>query len=259
MKKVLLMLPFLAVISLSSCEKDNGNNNNNPSAPTTGSISLEFEHNWDGLPLTVPHSGHFMSNSGEHIIFSKFSYYLSNIQLIDNNGDVWTEDYSYHLLDVTDNNTLSITIDDIPTGDYVGISYMIGVDSTSNVSGPQSGALDPVNEMFWSWNNGYIFLKAEGMEHMSSTQFRYHIGGFRNSNSTNAIQELTFDFGPMMAEVRQDASPVIHSMVDAKMLFDGPTTSLKVLDNPSVVMPGPMAVNISRNYREMIEVHHIHN
>lgn len=259
MTKRILMLATVAAITLSSCEKDDDNNNNNNPSTSYGSIAIELEHNWNGQAVTVPHTGHFNTNSGEHIMFSMFKYYLTNIELIDTEGEIWSENYSYHLLELGSNNTLILNIDSVPTGDYVGIRFTLGVDSARNVSGPQSGALDPLNEMFWSWNNGYIFFKAEGMEHMSSTSFRYHIGGFRDANNTNAIQELNFDFTPVVAEVTKDATPLLHYMVDVQQLFDGGSTSLTVANNPSVVMPGPMAVNISRNYRGMFELHHIHN
>ena len=252
----------LAALSFTSCEKDNDNNNNNNNGnnnPQTASISLEFEHVWGSDAVSVPHTGHFVTNSGEHIMFSKLQYYISNIELIENDGDLWAEDYSYHLLELGDDNTLHIDLDNVPVGDYTGIRYMIGVDSTSNVSGPQTGALDPANNMFWSWSNGYIFLKAEGMEHMSSTNFTYHIGGFRNANSTNAIQEMSFDFAPMMAEVKPNANPVIHHVVDVQKFFDGSGMNLQVANQAMVHMPGAMAVNISRNYREMFVYDHVHN
>ena len=258
MKKLFWAVPMMALAALTSCEKENNNNNQNPT-PSFGSITIELEHVWENQAVTIPHSGHFETNSGEHIMFSKLNYYLTKVQLIANDGTTWTEEDSYHLVQLGANNTIDLNLQDVPTADYVAVRFLIGVDSTHNVSGPQTGALDPANEMFWSWNNGYIFLKAEGLEHMSGTAFRYHIGGFRNSNSTNAIQEVAFNFAPMMAEVRQDATPILHCMVDVQKLFDGQAMALQVGANPTVHMPGMMAVNIARNYVGMFELDHVHN
>jgi hypothetical protein len=34
------------------------------------------------------------------------------------------------------------------------IKFLLGVDSLKNVSGIQTGALDPAKGMFWTWNTG---------------------------------------------------------------------------------------------------------
>jgi hypothetical protein len=58
----------------------------------------------------------------------------------------------------------------------------LGVDSIRNVSGIQTGALDPLKGMFWTWNSGYVMAKLEGSSESSNSagnRFTYHIGGFR--------------------------------------------------------------------------------
>jgi hypothetical protein len=46
--------------------------------------------------------------------------------------------------------------------DITGIRFLLGVDSARNVSGIQTGALDPARGMFWTWNSGYVMAKIEG-------------------------------------------------------------------------------------------------
>jgi hypothetical protein len=258
MKKSFLWAALVA-LTLVSCDKDNNDNNNNPPAATTGKLILEFEHHWDSKSATIPQTNTFTNNNGESIEFTTFRYYVSNIELTDSEGNIWKEEESYHLLSLGTNPVLEIELDKVPTANYVGMRYMIGVDSLRNVSGAQTGALDPANTMFWTWNSGYIFLKAEGVETNSQTNFAYHIGGFRNGNKTNALQEISYNFAPSQAEVKPSATPVVHQMVNLNHLFDGGTITLGVLANPNVVMPGPMAVNISRNYATMFQLDHVHN
>ena len=50
----------------------------------------------------------------------------------------------------------------MPAGNYNSLSFLLGVDSMHNVSGAQTGALDPANDMFWTWNSGYVMAKMEG-------------------------------------------------------------------------------------------------
>jgi len=242
-----------------SCDKDNNDNNNNPSTATTGKVLLEFDHHWNSTAVSIPHSTDFINGSGELVQFSTFRYYISNIELVDSEGNTWKEEESYHLLSLGTNAVLEIELDLVPTANYVGLRYTIGVDSLRNVSGAQTGALDPANTMFWTWNSGYIFLKAEGLETNTQKNFAYHIGGFRNGNRTNALQEISYDFAPSQAEVTPSATPLIHQMVNIKKLFDGAAMTLSIASSSNVVMPGQMAVDISRNYADMFELHHIHN
>ena len=109
---------------------------------------------------------------------------MSNISLSNDDGSTTYEfPNSYYLVDATNAASLNIDLEDVPNGDYTKVNFMIGVDSTRNVSGAQEGALDVANGMFWSWNMGYIFMKMEGTV-QDSIDFRYHIGGF-NWNANN--------------------------------------------------------------------------
>lgn len=78
---------------------------------------------------------------------------------------------------------------------YDSITFLIGVDSLHNVSGAQTGALDPVNDMFWTWNSGYVMAKLEGNSSSSpqmNQKFEYHIGGY--SGKHNVVKKLSFRF-----------------------------------------------------------------
>ena len=189
--------------------------------------------------------------------FSTFKYYVSNVKLTKADGSVWSEDESYHLVVVGANSSVEFEIENVPTGDYKAVEFTIGVDSLRNVSGAQTGALSQSNQMFWSWNSGYIFLKAEGQE-TGGQAFTYHIGGFRNSNGTNALQQVSMSFGGQVASVSPNATPVVHQMVDVAEFFDG-QNPLSIQTTPSMMTPGMVAVMISENYRHMFSFDHVHN
>jgi hypothetical protein len=57
----------------------------------------------------------------------------------------------------------SILIKGVPPGEYDKISFALGIDSIRNHSGDQVGDLDPANGMFWTWSDGYLFLRYEGV------------------------------------------------------------------------------------------------
>ena len=94
--------------------------------------------------------------------FSTFKYYVSNFKLKKSDGSYWVHPESYFLVDLSNSESLELSFSDIPAGVYTDLVFTLGVDSLSNVDGAQTGALSVANEMFWSWNSGYIMLKAEG-------------------------------------------------------------------------------------------------
>src|SRR4029079_5617155 len=99
------------------------------------------------------------------IVLSKFKYYVSNIQLTREDGTVWKEQKSYHLVEVNEEQTdhTIINLEGVPQGSYKELSFFIGIDSVANHSGEQEGVLDPDYGMFWMWQTGYTFFKIEGL------------------------------------------------------------------------------------------------
>jgi hypothetical protein len=123
----------------------------------------------------------FTTYHGDKVTLTKFKYYLGNIELKSKDGGAWRSSQKYYLIDINDETSSEFTISlpDAPAGEYVQLSFAIGVDSISNHSGVQEGALDPDHGMFWMWETGYVFFKVEG--YYTSTQGQsgamvYHIG-----------------------------------------------------------------------------------
>jgi hypothetical protein len=258
--KFFLALSFGAVISFSSCKKDEIEDPIVPTQPTaqTGMFKLELEHTFNNASFNL--NTPYTNMAGEEITFTKLNYYVSNVKLKKSDGSEWAEPESYHLVEFEEAITTLISISNVPAATYTGISFMIGVDSTRNVSGAQSGALDAANGMFWSWNNGYIFVKAEGTSPASSNgNFSYHLGGFRESNATNAIQNLDFNFGSSSMDIQPNAAPQIHMQVAVDALFGDSSGQLSVASSNMVHMPGMMAKAIATRFANGIEFDHIHN
>lgn len=252
-----ILLAVAVTLLVSSCEKETFEP---PVIPTaeTGMFKVEFEHLYNSASFALNTA--YMTAENEEVTWTKLNYYVSNIELIKADGSTWSEPESYRLVKLSDPITTLITINDVPAATYTGMKFMIGVDSTRNVSGAQTGALDIANEMFWSWNNGYIFIKSEGSSPASSNgSFSYHIGGFRNANNTNALQNMDLNFGSSTLEIRPNTAPQIHVTVAVDHFFSHNGSSLKVADMPMIHMPGAMAVGIANRFGQAFEFDHIHN
>jgi len=255
-----ILITLVIITFLGSCKKKE----KEPITPaeTSGSMIVKFEHTFDGHEFELNSAYYFKNSNEDSLKFTKLLYNISNIKLKKTDGTIWEQPTSYYLINYANAvaGICEFKIEGVPTGDYTEITYTIGVDSAANVSGAQTGALDPTNGMFWTWNTGYIFVKIEGSyKNVSSGSFAYHIGGFKNATSTNAIQTNVFSFGSTPATVNPNATPQIHLSVDLYNFFSGTGMTLQVPSIPTCMMPGTNAVNLSKNYVDMFTLEHVHN
>lgn len=177
-------------------------------------VQIQFEHTVYNDVLKLDTAKYFNA-VGQPFSITKFKYYIGNIILQNGNGTSYRH-RKYYLINEEDEMSKSITLHDIPASDYTGMSITIGIDSIDNCNGVQSGALDPVHGMFWSWNSGYIFLKLEGTSAECSTPmqfFEYHIGGFTADN--NCIRTTSLQFvKPAKLKTKTRLSIILETAVD---------------------------------------------
>ena len=217
--------------------------------PSGGKLSIVFDHYLGDKPLLLD-TVTYNTALGQPFTVTKFKYYIGNIHLRKVSGDeVVFEDY--YLIDEEEDQSKRINID-LPAGEYSGIDFIIGVDSLHNCSGAQSGALDPVNAMFWAWNTGYIFLKLEGKSPASKSPgnvFEYHIGGYRQP--ANCIRHVSLSFTQPLAMAHM-CNRELRLKADASEVLKTPTSiDISAL---SSVTDFHNATTIADNYMDMFSV-----
>lgn len=257
-KYLVLFAAVAGMFTFSSCDRDDDDDVTPTPTGTTGSLKFHVENLFDTVPFELGSTNYITAN-GDTVNFSMYKYYISNIKLIRPDGSRYAETESYHLINAADTNTLEFTIANVPNGAYSGIEFMIGVDSLRNVSGAQTGALDPANGMFWTWSTGYIMAKMEGSSPQSgaaSNSIVYHIGGFTGANSSLRIVSPSFNGD--QATVSSSATPEVHLACNVAEWFRNPvtinvgTTFFQMAVNANSAM-------IATNYADMFTVEHIHN
>jgi hypothetical protein len=198
---------------------------------------------------------------GDTFTISKFNYFISNIVITKNDNSTYVEPNSYHLVKHSNAASTILTLANVPVGSYKSLSFMLGIDSTRNVSGAQTGDLDPVtaSDMYWSWNTGYIFVKLEGTSPKSGASDKsltFHIGGGGGVNK--AQRNFNLSFGSVTANVTTATVPLVHLSVDASELFKTPNT-IDFSTSYSQMSSGPSAKKYADNYADMIKFEHVHN
>lgn len=252
-----ITLLLLTTTLFVGCDKDE---TTPPDANKRGLFKLELEHVFGSQGFKLNSPSPYTTDNNEQVTFTTFKYFVSNIKLQSANG-TWVQPESYYLIDIANGAKPVLTLNNVPENDYTAIEFMIGVDSTRNTFGAQTGALATTTGMFWNWNSGYIFLKAEGMSpQATNNNFVYHVGGFGGANKAQRIINLSF--GSTKALVREDAAPQAHVMVDVAKLFNGVAGSSDNWDINAVsefTMPGENASRMANNYQTMFAFDHLHN
>jgi hypothetical protein len=233
--------PLIAILALlifaTSCKKKHKHEEH-------GTVKIAFSHTWGmgNAPFAL-NTQLIHPMNGDTMNFSTFKYYVSNVQFKKNDGTWWAMPESYFLVDVANTASLNLEIPKIPEGTYTALKYTMGVDSTRNVSGAQAGALSTTNGMFWSWNTGYIMVKAEGTSPQSSTgNFALHLGGFSGANNIVTTTEVSFTENLV---VSHDAIKTIKMRANPARLFHGGES---VSNGATVMMPGARAKTLATNF-----------
>lgn len=262
MKTVLkFALATMLLLTFINCKKDKVTSPEPeplPALPLLGNLNLYFE-GMVGLESLVFSTKTYTNQIGNSYNITMAKYYISNIKLTKTDNSVFVVNNSYHIIDLSDSLLSLVKLSGVPYGNYKAIQFMIGVDSTRNVSGAQTGALDPALGMFWTWSSGYIMAKIEGTSPQSTAsanKLEFHIGGFSGVN--NVLKTVSPTFGPDTAKVSSTITPIIHLSSNLAKWFASPTViDFSVIN--AITMPGTNAKNIADNYMDMFMVEHIHN
>ncbi|MCB9034299.1 MAG: hypothetical protein H6553_10710 [Chitinophagales bacterium] len=258
---------FLSVLLMSACSKEE-----DISTTTTGSFQVVLE-NVVGDDALVLNNESYVNANGDTFTVTKFNYYISNIQLIKEDGAFYTypKDSSFFLVKADDAASKEIVLNNIPTGNYKGIKFVLGIDSLTNTDKPieeRTGVLSGSEGMYWVWNSGYIFLKIEGSSpQIDSTttnpnrNYKYHIGGFGgySTPTINNIKEITIQSSnpASVGVVKSNKTTQMHIMADVLNLFETPNT-LSLGANPTIMF-SPLSVQVADNYADMFSFDHFHN
>lgn len=246
-------LLFATLGSISSCKKKD---DPTPTTPTvdTGTVYMEYFTTVGGSTLYLGNEN-YINAHGDTFTVSKFNYYISNVVLNGADGTPsYTEPESYHLIEHTANPAdMAFKLPKVPGGKYSSVTFTIGVDSLRNVSGAQTGALDPALGNFWSWNTGYIMLKFEGNSSSAPTtggQLVFHAGGFSGAN--NVLRTITLPM-PEAVTVDKVSTPHIHFTADVLKLFKSPNV-IDFATLNTIHMPGANAKKLADNYANMFTI-----
>ena len=167
------------------------------------SQSTIFQTAWHQKPIAL-HTAYGWND--DSLIVTKLQFYLQNHTPVDS-----VKNFS---------NTIYLIVMDAMGRSQIndglkGLTFNLGIDSLAHYRGTESGPLDPIHGMYWTWQSGYIHFKLEGsvkQKHQSSWQeFEYHLGGYRkpytalqtwNCKSLNNYFDVSIFLEPLLRNNR---------------------------------------------------------
>ena len=244
------------MVSLACTSDETLNTNDNETdEPDVGNFVVNFDNviAEQGLSLQQMYD----KVGGETISINELKYIISNIVLIDENGNefVYPQEDSYFLINEAVSSSQRLTLQDVNANNYTGIRFGIGVDQSHY---PLNGVQNFVptaeeNNMLWSWSAGYIFMRIEGLYSSSQSTdspFRLHIGS--HGQNLDNYKEVSLDFLQPLA-VSETENPEININFDVLKLFSGQHEIL-LEDKDDIQIDPENAPKITENYLGAFEI-----
>ena len=158
-------------------------------------VTLHMQQSMGGAPFAL--NQELSDTMGNYFTFTRLEYYISEVSLIHDGGQV-TPATSLYLL-VNPAVQSDFPIGSFPVTHLEGIQFSIGVDSAHNHSDPATYPLghplalrDP--SMHWGWASGYRFVAFEGTSGFNSgilpDVFQIHTIGDQNYKTVSFPLDL---------------------------------------------------------------------
>lgn len=203
--------------------------------------ALVFRPMW-GHEIINDSTYYKLPEAKDSLQFELISFYIGHIVFLKNGDTLATDPIHYHLVALDDTLSQKISIAPWPQ-DADQISFALGVDSLTNVSGAMGGDLDPTKGMYWAWQSGYINVKIEGNSPQCPTRknrFQFHLGGYMAPFQTFLPIKLPLKTLPPQLVVNMDLAR-----------FFSP---LDLAVQNSFMIPGPEAKQLSLEFSKVFSV-----
>jgi hypothetical protein len=199
-------------------------------------LNLSFKLKEGNIPYNFNQV--FKTNQGYRVLVNTLKFYLSHIYLhTQNNDSVLIKDLG--LIDFGSAEKQEIKTSPA-NNTYQGISLFLGV--PANLNGTSNPDFDPsifenshplnlINNMYWTWNTGYIFLKIEGKIDTTGIENVPLTNNWFYHNGTDAL--YTYKKWDIPFNYPEKTNKTIVFTIDLKTFLEGDSNnSIDIKANP---------------------------
>ena len=228
---------MLALLLISMTYISCGDDEPDVTQNTDGSVEMVLKVSYDGAPFDL--SKDYVYPDGKAMYFSRFSFYLANLALRTEEGTASSDGINYLRLGQAHSNAaaaaegLKFNLNGVKSGDYVNLSFDIGVPAEQNAmvpaDFPSTNDLSLSGEYWPGWSS-YVFCKVEGVidfdgDGTPETDFALHLG----ADEALVNIELDRDF-----VVNDDQTTELVIPIELKNLFENGSTIFDIESNPKI-------------------------
>ncbi len=260
------------LLSFTACESSRDDENSQDTTP--GKLQIKFENGFNNVGDIVLNQTVQTSSNGQKHNFSALKYVISNIALIDENGNEFkynenNPDKGAFIVDQADAvaGIIYLNLDGIPKNNYKKIRFGLGISQKAYLLG-QDGQAEfwtkaKEKGMSWSWAAGYVFVKLEGKygTDAPAKEFMNHTGNMGNTaanNTPDLYREITLSF-PTTARVTGQIRPSVHILADLNQFLSGDKALTLTTANDMLMGSNQHLVDVTNNLTKMFKVDHVHN
>ena len=220
-----LFITSLIIMIFSSCEK-----------PNQTDLTINFTQTVDAEELTT-NSMIYSNSAGENYDVRTLKYLISDITLHAENGnEIILSDI--HFIDISEESTFSLTLEDFPNNNYTSISYRMGLDTIKNKNNLH------INEsyhsaMAWPETNGggYHYMKLEGAYNNDSTFYNTHTGGTMGGDySFNNVDNISLTIDDDLGDVSININMEINNWYNSPNQIDFSSYGMGIMMNMMLQM-----------------------
>jgi hypothetical protein len=170
----------------------------------------------DGGPHQM-NTGQYTNAAGNVYSTSKLEYVVSDVMLSGPAGTVQLADV--HYVDAGQPGTMSLTVSDVPAGQYTTLSFVHGVPGAENVA----GAFPDLDNIGMAWpamlGGGYHYMRHEG----SFTRDDGEPGNFTTHTGPSMGNDFSIAFSMNLGsfEVPSEGSATVELAMDVNRWYTG--------------------------------------
>ena len=234
-------------------------------------LTIRFHNEVGAQPLRLGNQT-YTNRFHEPLLIGQCKYYISNLRLRGDHGEeLLLRDP--HLVDQADSASLELHLQTTLSNPR-SIQFAVGVDSSYNTGGVQTGDLDPMLGMFWTWNTGYINARLEGISdsaYAPAHRFTWDIGGYKPGQNTlrtitlplpatsatantSATASIAADANPQTTTAATPNTATIDIHTNLLAWFDG-AHPIRLTASPICHEPGSLAMQLADNYAGSFSIH----
>ncbi|MCC9041796.1 hypothetical protein LNQ81_03660 [Myroides sp. M-43] len=254
-----ITLILCSTIILTSCSSDDNNSGEDKKEELTGKNNITFTFNHKMFGEDLKYNTSYKANSNdEKLNISFLKYIISNFQLTDSKGGVFTypKKDGYFFVD-SETHDYKVVLKDVPAGYYTKVKFGIGVDQEKYLKGMEDQQefwdLCKKHDLIWGWITGYKFINCQGL-YVNGTNkeddFQLHIGshGSKLDNYKEVVLESKEEI-----KVSDKHVSNVDLNVETSLLVDG-KNKIVLKESSYIMVDAVRAPKIMENAQGMFSI-----